>query len=125
MRWALLWALLIFILCAIPGKDIPFGDIWDLFNLDKFIHASIFFMQAILLINGFSNQSGILLFNTYPKSFTLFICIIYGGDLELMQGAFFEDRNADVYDFAANTIGALAGIALYPSIIRIYKRFRP
>ena len=31
----------------------------------------------------------------------------YGGALEIMQGAYFENRSADIYDFVANTTGAI------------------
>ncbi len=45
--------------------------------------------------------------------FTLVFSISYGGILELLQGAVFEDRSADVYDFIANTFGAIVGVMLY------------
>lgn len=122
MKWALLWALLIFILCAIPGKDIPFAGIWDIFNLDKLIHATLFFIQAILLVHGFNKQTQIILFTKNPKIFAAIICIIYGGDLELMQGAFFEDRTADVYDFIANSFGAVAGTFVYQKALSKYEQ---
>ena len=120
-KWALLWAMLIFILCAIPGKDIPFIGIWDLFNLDKLIHASLFFIQVVLLIQGFSKQTQIILFSRRPKLFAVGLCIMYGGDLELMQGAFFTDRTADIYDFIANSLGAVAGALLFEKIFNKYE----
>lgn len=39
----------------------------------------------------------------------LLIAIPYGGILELMQGAFFENRTADIYDFIANSTGSFIG----------------
>jgi VanZ family protein len=117
LKWALLWALLIFILCAIPGKDIPFGGFWDIFNLDKLIHASLFFIQAVLLIQGFSKQKQFTVLNKYPKLIALIICVPYGGALELMQQAFFQDRTADLFDFAANTFGVVFGALWFEKII--------
>lgn len=108
--------MLIFILCAIPGKDIPFGGIWDILSLDKFIHASLFFIQAVLLILGFKKQTQMILFNKHVKILAVILCVIYGGSLELMQGAFFEDRTADIFDFAANSSGAILGAILFEKV---------
>lgn len=123
IKWALLWAMLIFILCAIPGKDIPFGGIWDILSLDKFIHASLFFILVVLLIQGFSKQIQMTLFNKNVKVLAVILCVIYGGSLELMQDAFFEDRTADVYDFIANSFGALIGVLLFEKISRKISHF--
>lgn len=123
IKWALLWAMLIFILCAIPGKDIPFGGIWELFNVDKLIHASLFFVQAALLIQGFNNQTQVILFSRKPKLFAVVLCIMYGADLELMQGAFFEDRTADIHDFVANSFGAVTGALLFEKVLDKYNSY--
>ncbi|MBI2269468.1 MAG: VanZ family protein [Bacteroidetes bacterium] len=122
-KWALLWAMLIFILCAIPGRDTPFGSIWDILSLDKFIHASLFFIQAVLLIHGLSKQTQLTLFNKNVKISAVMFCVIYGGSLELMQGAFFEDRAADIYDFFANIFGAIAGVLLFERVLNKYKAY--
>lgn len=116
LKWALLWAMLIFVLCAIPGKDIPFGGIWDILSLDKFIHAALFFIQSVLLIHGFSKQTQTNLFYKNVKILAVILCVMYGGSLELMQGAFFKDRTADIFDFAANSSGAVLGALLYEKV---------
>lgn len=121
LKWALLWAMLIFILCAIPGKDIPFGSIWDILSLDKFIHAALFFIQSVLLIQGFSKQTQKSNFYKNVKIIAVILCVIYGGSLELMQGGFFEDRTADIYDFFANTFGAIFGALLFERIKNKYQ----
>ena len=38
--------------------------------------------------------------------------IPYGGLLEILQGALFENRTADVYDFIANSVGCFIGLWL-------------
>lgn len=112
-KWAMLWALLIFILCAIPGKDLPNIGWLEIFQFDKFVHASLFFVQSVLLIWGFSKQESISILKLYKNLFSIFICIAYGGLLELMQQAFFADRTADIYDFIANTFGSILGLFFY------------
>ena len=123
-KWALLWAMLIFILCAIPGKHIPFGGFWDVFHLDKLIHACLFFVQAVLFVQGFTRQSQLVVLNKYPKLISLLICIFYGAALELMQRFVFQDRSADVFDFIANSIGALAGVWFFQKMLNKYKAVR-
>lgn len=103
-KWALLWALLIFILCAIPGKDLPRGSWMDMIGIDKFVHAFLFFIQVILLMRGFAAQS---------RYVAPVLCILYGGMLEVMQGVFYTDRTADLYDFLANSFGVAAGVIFF------------
>jgi len=123
MKWAMLWAFLIFILCALPGKDIPYSDLWNIFNLDKLIYASLFFVQALLLVQGFKQQTLIFLFTKSPKFYAASICLFYGADLELMQGAFFEDRTADFYDFVANSFGTFMAILFYQKLLNYRQKF--
>lgn len=113
LRWAMLWALLILILCGIPGRDIPHISFLELLSFDKFVHASIFFVLLVLTMKGFSLQTSVDAFRNSPRIFAVFICITYGGLLEVMQGTLFEERSADVYDFIANSFGCLVGLALY------------
>ncbi len=112
----MLWALLIFILCAIPGKDLPNVGWLEIFQFDKFVHASLFFVLSILLIWGFSKQDSFLFFNSHKNTLSIIISLIYGGSLEFMQQVFFADRTADIYDFIANTFGSILGLMLYKKL---------
>ena len=113
MKWAMLWALLILILCGIPGRDIPHISFLELLSFDKFVHAGIFFVLIVLTIRGSLLQTTFIRLQTFSKQISLFICVSYGGLLELMQEAVFEERSADVYDFVANSFGCLFGLFLY------------
>lgn len=101
----IVWALVILILCGIPGRDIPHISFLELLSFDKFVHAAIFFVLYILFRRSLNN-AGIAL--TTERRFILFFsCIIYGGLLEIMQGLVFEERSADLYDFIANSFGVI------------------
>lgn len=113
IKWALLWALLILILCGIPGKDIPHISFLELLNFDKFVHAGIFFVLLLLTVRGFLLQSNFPQLKKLAKFTALLICIVYGGSLEIMQGTLFIDRTADIFDFIANSFGASMGVLLY------------
>ena len=119
MRWALLWAVLIFILCAIPGHDIPHVSFLELLEFDKFVHAGIFFVLMLFATRGFLLQEEGSSLRRNAKVIALLICVGYGGALELMQGAFFVERTADIYDFIANSFGAVMGWVFYNSFDRM------
>lgn len=106
------WFLVILALCATPGKDIPHISFLELLAFDKWVHAGIFFVLVLLMIRGFRLQNGGWLFVNAFLISTVF-SIAYGGVLEILQGAVFEDRSADIYDFIANSFGALVGVVLY------------
>ena len=113
MKWAMLWALLILVLCGIPGRDIPHISFLELLSIDKFVHAGIFFVLIVFTIRGFLLQTTFHKIQQSSKIISLLICVAYGGALELMQDAIFEERSADIYDFIANSFGCIVGLLLY------------
>ena len=115
-KWAMLWALFILVLCGIPGRDIPHISFLELLAFDKFVHAGIFFVLILLTVRGFELQTDFSLLQRAPQIIALFLCVMYGGLLELMQEAFFKERTADLYDFIANSFGSVLGLILYNPI---------
>ena len=112
-KWAMLWALLILILCGIPGRDIPHISFLELLSFDKFVHAGIFFVLMLLASRGFTLQTTFNKVHQNPKMIALLICVAYGGLLEIMQGTIFEERSADIYDFIANSFGCVMALIMY------------
>ncbi len=112
-KWALLWALLILILCGIPGRDIPHISFLELLSFDKFVHASIFFVLMLLTVRGFILQTTFKQLNQSPKTIAFIICVAYGGLMEIMQGTLFIERSADIFDFIANSFGCTMAIIMY------------
>ena len=109
LRWALLWALVILALCALPGKDIP--KIWwaEWLSLDKLVHAGVFAVLIVLLIRGLRRHYGQVDLRSRTVRWWIAGCIAYGGALEIMQGALLTDRMADLSDFVANSVGCGLG----------------
>jgi glycosyltransferase involved in cell wall biosynthesis len=104
---AIVWTLIIFVLCCTPGQYIPTTDWLELLSFDKFVHASIFFTLAVLWL--------VYLFKLNKLSSTLIVlvillCIAYGGLLEIMQATIFSHRSGDWLDFIANSFGCLMGL---------------
>jgi VanZ family protein len=102
---AILWTLLIFILCLMPGKDIP--NIKVPF-IDKWTHFALFGVFAFL---WYSTKP------TQKISFVFFIFIIaaaLGWLIETLQGLFPSlGRSKDVMDMVADCTGGLIGIAIF------------
>jgi len=117
-RWAFLWALFIAFLCGIPGRDLPHISFLELLAFDKWVHAGVFFVLFVLPARGFLLQASVGVFHASPRSWALLLCVVYGGVLELLQDAVFEERSADLYDFIANSAGCLLGLALFDRLIK-------
>ncbi len=100
---SLIWALVIFVLCATPGKYIPAASWLDLLSFDKLVHAGLFFILcSLLFIGGVRHHK-----KTFYFVIVFFTCIAYGGLLEIMQARCFSQRSGDWLDFIANSFGCL------------------
>ena len=118
----LVWALVILVLCAIPGRDLPHSDWLEALSFDKWVHAGVFFVLEILFIRAFL-FSRIKSLQNNSRILTVPIAVLYGGALELMQEAVFSERSADILDFIANSFGVIVGAALYSVLARKFSKF--
>jgi hypothetical protein len=117
------WALVIFILCAIPGKNLPHYDWADLLSVDKLVHFTMFFILIVLLRQAWTKNNlslTIFLQNVIAVS----AGITYGGTLELMQHYCYTDRSGSWFDFLANSMGAIAGSLLFNKLVNANGSFR-
>ncbi len=114
----MLWALVILILCGMPGRDVPHISFLEMVSFDKFVHAGIFFLLILLIIRGFLLQISFIKLKQNAKFIALVICVIYGGLLEILQGTIFEGRSADVFDFLADSFGSVLGLLMYKWVER-------
>lgn len=112
---ALIWVLIIFILSAYPGNQVPKIPIWQ---FDKWVHSFIYAVLSFLLLIPFYRQ--------YTKGNTRFklggiiilFGVFYGGLMEILQHYIFINRSGNWYDFTANTIGAILGVLLFPFMVK-------
>ena len=88
----IIWAGVIFFLCAIPSDSIPNPKL-NIPHLDKVVHFGMFFIMSIFTI-GFS--------------------FIYGGLIEVLQFKYFN-RGGDWWDLFADVLGGVVGCLLYPA----------
>jgi VanZ family protein len=106
---ARLWTIFILILMAIPGNMLPREEKTFIPNLDKLVHATLFgsfvFLWSIYYAtrkdkNNHSNSRFVLI---------LIIACLYGVATELMQKYLIPNRDYDIYDIMADSIGAVLG----------------
>jgi glycopeptide antibiotics resistance protein len=100
-------------LYAIPGGDLPVVEVWDLLSFDKFAHFGVFALLALFLSVGLKRQVSFPILNRRALRSSALFCLIYGGLLEALQGILFEDRVSDWFDFAANALGVLFGLVIF------------
>jgi len=100
---AILWALVILVLCAMPGQYIPSVSFLELLSFDKWVHAAMFFVLFTLIQIHQLNIKN----TTRQSIYFLIICVLYGVSLEVMQGLVFSNRSAEWQDIVANTFGCL------------------
>lgn len=116
----IIWAAVIFILCAMPSERIPNPHL-DIPHLDKVVHFGMFFIMAVLLCNELEYQTRFGIRKIYML--TVFIAFLYGGAIELLQQHFFN-RSGDVWDLAADVLGAVAGCWVYPQLKKLVRKLR-
>lgn len=107
LLFAILWTIIIFVLCSTPGQYIPTTNWLELLSFDKFVHASIFFVLTCLWLVYLYKSKKLA---TTSMIIIILLCISYGGLIEIMQATIFSHRNGDWLDFTANTFGCLMGL---------------
>ena len=114
-QWpAIAWALFILILTGIPGNQIPrIPDFLEWLSPDKVIHLIMFGLLSYLMLYGNRRQY----FKSKKRSFyvinVILISAVYGIITELLQVYVFTGRNGNIYDAAADLLGAIIGGMAY------------
>jgi len=75
-------------------------------NSDKIGHTIAYFTLSLSWFYVFKD-------NSKKRIITLFLLIIYGIVLEILQGTLTTYRTADFYDFIANTTGVLLAVFVF------------
>ena len=114
-------ATIIMVLMGLPGKYFPtVVCFWDWLGPDKIAHLLLFSIFSFASLWGYRKY----LFNfnyNHRKKILLtisLISILYGGLTELLQKYLFINRYCSLYDFIADTIGCLLGIAAFLFLVQ-------
>lgn len=112
---AVFWLVIISILSSYPGTKIP--KLPDL-QLDKFVHTFIYGVLMIFLGIPYAEQF-LVQHKRWIISLKLALFgVFYGGLMEVLQTNVFINRSGNWYDFFANTLGAILGVLLFPTVIK-------
>ena len=110
---ALLWAVMVMVLCGLPGEQIPELTFLEWLRPDKIVHLLLFGVQSYLLCKGLKLQTTFPSMARHAIFLALSFSIVYGAVVEVLQDAIFINRNGDIRDAIANAIGAFLGVWLY------------
>lgn len=101
---AVAWTLLIFVLCFLPGNELPKVD---LPLIDKWVHFILFAIFSFLWLVSAPSRSKIYLFTI------LVITVFVGWLVEYIQGHYAIGRFQDDMDTLADSVGGLIGIIIF------------
>ena len=112
-RWALVWAVIILVLCNMKMPE-PDGKVGFFFiGFDKMAHLGFFYVLTILLFYGKINYQHSYNFRSLTILKVILISAVLGGGIELLQWKVFTYRSAEWWDFGCDMLGALMGIFSY------------
>ena len=109
---AILWSIIIIVLCSIPGQEFPDTSFLDIPHLDKIIHFGLYFILSIVTIKGFYLQDKINIIARFPFISTIAYTVSLGIIIELLQHFYINFRQGDIYDVFANAGGSFIGFLL-------------
>jgi len=114
---AVLWLILIMVLCTLPGNDIPNNSFLEKIHFDKFVHFSlfggiVFFLNLAIYWARKRVSPGLQVL------FVLFAAL-YGLAIEFIQKYYTVGRSFDLMDALADTIGAIAGVFVFKIFIAL------
>jgi len=115
----IIWAGVIFFLCAIPSDSIPDPKL-NIPQLDKVVHFGMFFIMAIFLCSELRYQTRLSPQAVY--SIAIGFSFVYGGLIEILQFNYFH-RGGEWWDLVADVLGAVVGCLLYPTAKRQKDKF--
>lgn len=94
-------------LSSFKGDDTPEFDIP---NLDKAVHFTFYFVATVLAVFSIRELS----LGKFPRRRALWISVLgaigFGMVIEVLQMVLTTDRQGDIFDAIANSLGALCGM---------------
>ncbi|MES2650782.1 MAG: VanZ family protein [Bacteroidota bacterium] len=112
-RWAIIWSVIILVLCNI---ELPEGSGTEGFffsGFDKLAHLGFFYVLTILLFYGKINFQHNYSFRSLTIFKIILISATLGGGIEFLQWKIFTYRSAEWWDFGCDMIGSLMGVFSY------------
>lgn len=116
-KWlALFWLALMCTLFFLPGSDIPHEDWMNGLPIDKVVHVGLFCVLLFLWRSAFPARTA------HYGLWLLVIAMLYGLAVEFVQKEWIPNRDFDLFDVLADTVGAVAGLLIWR---QVYKKNKP
>lgn len=101
------WFFVVLVLICMPGRDIPSASWFDKIYLDKWVHTGVFGLLALLFmlpiaLSGMNERIKL----QYFLRIAIATCI-WGLTTEFIQKYLVTGRNFDLFDWAADSFGAV------------------
>lgn len=113
---AILWILLVLVLCTIPGDDLPSDPFFEKIHLDKIVHIGLFGCTVLLLCIGYYRSKGHI--SKLTLTFIGIVGAFYGLMIEYIQKYVAVHRSFDMSDVAADVLGVVLGIVAFNLVRR-------
>ncbi|MDR1274250.1 MAG: VanZ family protein [Odoribacteraceae bacterium] len=101
----ILWATVIFTLCAIPSSSFPSTRV-AIPHADKIVHFFMFLVMSVLLHGELRSRARLR--RAWACVITILACVAYGGLIEVLQDRYFQ-RGGEWLDLLADAVGAVIG----------------
>jgi VanZ family protein len=113
VRWqrfipAVAWFLFVLVLMCTPGKDLPDTKLLKIIFLDKAVHFACFALLVILFYYPTGKTDATLSSKINYLTRLAIAGILWGITTELIQRFFIPGRSFDLFDWLADSLGAIA-----------------
>ncbi len=112
------WMVFTFIICLADGNNFPKNDWLHIFHIDKLGHFIIYFIQFLLFAKGSLFYANRIEVPARIVEGYLLICGFSGAIIEYLQSNISLNRSFDLWDMAANVVGAIFASFVYERICK-------
>lgn len=105
------WLIIMLASFLAPSGRLTAGPEHSMF--DKAIHALLFAVFTLLLLNARYKHSGQRVMSFLPLAFLCFLTIFLGAIIELAQTTMALGREGSLYDLVADTVGFFLGLFVW------------
>lgn len=116
----LLWAFVITTLSLLPDKNFDRVPLIPIPHFDKFVHFAMYTGLSLLLYESLKKN---IAKNKIAAIYSILFSIIYGIIMEVLQFEMQLGRHFELLDFIANSLGAIAGVFLFPVYDKLIQLF--
>ncbi len=119
-----LWGIIILILSLISGEQAKKISFLKFEHADKLAHLGLYFIFSYLIMFGFKKFYLNEIFKHRKQAIfsALIISVIFGALMEFLQMYLKSNREAELYDFVANSIGTIIAIILFETLDKIFRK---